>query len=80
MYTKRNYSLRDLLRWTRHDIYKFVLVSIIPILLYVFLNWKWLHLPWLPIALVGTAVAFIIGFKNSASYDRLWEARKIWVA
>ena len=27
---------------------------------------------------MGTAVAFIIGFKNNASYDRLWEARKIW--
>lgn len=54
------------------------MVSAIPILLYVLLNWKWLHLPWLPIALVGTAVAFIIGFKNNASYDRLWEARKIW--
>lgn len=34
-------------------------------------------LPWLPIALVGTAVAFLVGFKNNATYDRLWEARKI---
>jgi len=42
------------------------------------LEWKWLHLPWLPIGLLGTAVAFIQGFKNNASYDRLWEARKIW--
>ncbi len=39
---------------------------------------KWLHLPWLPIGLLGTAVAFIAGFKNNASYDRLWESRKIW--
>jgi putative membrane protein len=35
-------------------------------------------LPWLPIALLGTAVAFVVGFKNNASYDRLWEARRIW--
>ena len=28
--------------------------------------------------LVGTAVAFIISFQNNASYDRVWEARKIW--
>jgi putative membrane protein len=27
---------------------------------------------------VGTAVAFIVSFKNNASYDRLWEARKIY--
>lgn len=25
-----------------------------------------------------TAVAFLVSFKNNASYDRLWEARKIW--
>lgn len=36
--------------------------------------------PWLPIALIGTAVAFMIGFKNNATYDRMWEARKIWGA
>jgi putative membrane protein len=28
----------------------------------------------------GTAVAFITGFKNNASYDRLWEARQIYGA
>ena len=29
-------------------------------------------------ALVGTAVAFLIGFQNNAAYGRIWEARKIW--
>jgi len=37
-----------------------------------------LYLPWLPIGLIGTALAFFTGFKNNASYDRLWEARKIY--
>ncbi|WP_435255625.1 bestrophin family ion channel [Tenacibaculum sp. A30] len=27
---------------------------------------------------MGTDVAFYVGFKNNQSYDRLWEARKIW--
>lgn len=35
---------------------------------------------WLPIALVVTAVAFVVGFKKNASYDRMWEARKCWGA
>lgn len=35
-------------------------------------------IPFLPIATIGTAVAFYIGFKNNAAYDRLWEARKVW--
>jgi len=56
----------------------FILLSTIPVVLYEVLGLKWLHLPWLPIGLVGTALAFIIGFKNNASYGRLWEARKIY--
>ena len=45
-----------------------------------FTHWEWLHIPWLPISIIGTAVAFYIGFKNNQAYDRLWEARKIWGA
>lgn len=44
------------------------------------LNYHGFKVPWLPVSLVGTAVAFYVGFKNNSSYDRLWEARKIWGA
>ncbi len=37
-------------------------------------------IPWLPVSIIGTAVAFYVGFKNNSAYDRLWEARKIWGA
>lgn len=29
-------------------------------------------------AVLGTALAFFIGFNNNQAYDRWWEARKIW--
>ena len=67
-----------MLLWTRKYIYYFLLFSIIPVVLYDIVGWKWLYLPWLPIGLVGTSLAFITGFKNNASYERLWEARKIY--
>lgn len=67
-----------MLLWTRRNIYKFIIIAAIPTILYEVFNWKFLHLPWLPIALVGSALAFIVGFKNNASYGRLWEARKVW--
>lgn len=35
-------------------------------------------IPYAPVATIGTAVAICVGFKNNSSYDRLWEARKIW--
>lgn len=78
MYIKHIYPVSTVLRWTRRYIYLFIIISLIPVVLYEILDWKWLHLPWRPIGLVGTALAFISGFKNNASYGRLWEARKIY--
>jgi len=78
MYTKTGYSPRELASWTRRETLLFVVIALVPVVIYEVLDQRWLHLPWLPIALVGTAVAFIISFQNSATYDRLWEARKIW--
>lgn len=46
--------------------------------LYAIVHLEFLRVPFLPIATVGTAVAFYVGFKNNASYDRFWEGRKIW--
>ncbi|MGB1318844.1 MAG: bestrophin family protein, partial [Flavobacteriales bacterium] len=57
---------------------KFIIIGALPVFLFKGLGFYWLHLPWLPIGVVGTAVAFIVSFKNNASYDRLWEARKIY--
>ncbi|MFT5819572.1 MAG: putative membrane protein [Crocinitomix sp.] len=46
--------------------------------LYAYCDFEWLKIPWVPLTLVGIAVAFYIGFKNNSAYDRTWEARKIW--
>jgi putative membrane protein len=80
MQVKRIRTVGEVLLWTRRDIYFLLILSSIPALLYHMLGWKWIALPWLPVALIGTALSFIIGFKNNASYDRAWEARKIWGA
>lgn len=37
-----------------------------------------ISIPFLPLSTIGIAVAFYVGFKNNSSYDRFWEARKIW--
>lgn len=78
MYVQRKFPLKGMLQWTRRDIYKFIIIGTVPVFLFKGLGLYWLHLPWLPIGVVGTAVAFIVSFKNNASYDRLWEARKIY--
>ncbi|RKR13134.1 putative membrane protein [Maribacter vaceletii] len=78
MYTKPKYPIAVVFKWTRRYIYIFALTALIPVLLYEVVACKWLTLPWQPIGLIGTALAFITGFKNNASYDRQWEARKIY--
>lgn len=78
MYIKRVYSIKAMLLWTRRNIFVFFLLALIPVLLYDIFDVKWLHVPWLPLSVLGTAISFLVSFKNNASYDRLWEARKIW--
>jgi putative membrane protein len=31
-----------------------------------------------PFSLLGVAISIFLGFRNNASYDRYWEARKLW--
>lgn len=78
MHTGKGYTFKEVILWTRRDIFILFFIAAMPTALFYFFAWKWLLLPWLPIALLGTAVAFVVGFKNNASYDRLWEARRIW--
>lgn len=78
MHAGKNFSFKEVVSWTRRDIYTLLLISFIPTFCYQVLDWKWLSIPWMPVALLGTAVAFVVGFKNNASYDRMWEARRVW--
>ena len=78
MYTRRIFPVKGMLKWTRRHIILFLFLALVPVILFDIFGLKWLHVPWLPLGVLGTAVAFIVSFKNNASYDRLWEARKIW--
>lgn len=78
MHAGKRYHFFEFVRWTRRDIYKLGVLSVLPTIMYELLGWHWLAIPWVPIALVGTASAFIVGFRNNATYARSWEARQIW--
>ncbi|MBB4804902.1 putative membrane protein [Chryseobacterium defluvii] len=79
MHSGKRFGFREFVMWTRRSIYVLTILAAIPTVLYFF-GWKFLSFPWQPIAIMGTAVAFIVGFKNNASYSRLWEARQIYGA
>ncbi len=78
MLIKKNYSIREMAWWTRFETLLFLIIIVFWVALYNFFDITWFKIPWTPLALIGTAVAFVIGFQNNATYDRIWEARKIW--
>jgi putative membrane protein len=78
MYTKKIYTAFQMSMWTRYETILFLIVILAWVSGYYFLDLSWLKIPWTPLALIGTAVAFVIGFQNNAAYGRIWEARKIW--
>lgn len=80
MYTGKSYKVAEFLFWTRGSIYWLLLLSTIPTILYEVFDVKWLSVPWPVVALLGTATAFVVGFKNLQTYNRTWEARQIWGA
>ncbi len=75
----KRYSLKEFIVWSRRDIYYCFFLSLFPTLMFCY-GWSFLAISWMPVAMLGTAVAFIVGFKNNASYNRLWEARQIYGA
>lgn len=81
MYVKKNFGLKSILIFSGgHMVWIAVWASLVASV-YQFTTLKaWLVIPWLPLSVIGTAVAFYVGFKNNSAYDRLWEARKIWGA
>lgn len=80
MHTGNHYTLSEFVYWTRREIYKLLAISATPTILYAIFGCEWLAIPWVPIALIGTAAAFLVGFKNTQTYNRLWEARQIYGA
>lgn len=80
MHAGTHYHLKEFLIWMRREIYVLIAIAAVPTALYQILDLHWLAVPWVPVALIGTAAAFIIGFKNTQTYNRLWEARQIWGA
>lgn len=80
MHVGKSYKLFEFLIWTRRNIFSLFLLGAIPTVLYQVFGFKWLFIPWQVVALLGTATAFIVGFKNLQTYNRTWEARQIWGA
>ena len=79
MFIQKNLSFRGVMTFTGGHLIWLTAWMVAVACLYHFTSFGQLvTISWLPISVIGTAVAFYLGFKNNSAYDRLWEARKIW--
>ena len=78
MFIHKNFNFRSILSFSGGHIVWLSVWASTSTLALKYANIEWLRIPWLPLSVIGIAVAFYIGFKNNSAYDRLWEARKIW--
>ncbi|MCP4458330.1 MAG: hypothetical protein GY816_09965 [Cytophagales bacterium] len=78
MHAGKKFTFWQTIKWSKKYIFIFLIINTIPVVIYQIYEFEWLKIPWQPISVVGIAVAFYLGFKNNSSYERVWEARKIW--
>lgn len=80
MYVRRKVRWGLIWRFAWRNLIIFVAWSTAVTALYEVLRRRGLdvRLPFTPMSMIGVAVAFYVAFKNNQSYDRFWEARKIW--
>ena len=78
MIISKKIKISSLWLFAKKNIIQTFILSTLAVIAYQFLGLKIIAIPFLPVATIGTAVAFYVGFKNNQAYDRLWEARKLW--
>ncbi|MCB2407143.1 bestrophin family protein [Hymenobacter lucidus] len=78
MYIRENLRWRVIWKYAWRSVLLFTLYSLLLCTLYSVAGLHFIAIPWQPVATLGIAVSFYIGFKNNGSYDRFWEGRQLW--
>jgi ion channel-forming bestrophin family protein len=74
----RGPQLRRMLVYVGRPLLILVLYDLAVVVAYQVRHWEWVALPHIPLALFGSAIGVILGFRNQSAYGRWWEARILW--
>jgi len=77
MLLKRNFNPLRVLGYVKHEIAFSLIISFIVWLLYRYAVSQ-VSLPFSIAAILGSALAIFIAFRNNSAYGRWWEARTLW--
>lgn len=71
-------QLRRMLAYVGRPLLALVLWDVLIVLAYKVMHWEWVGSKYVPLALYGSAIGIIVGFRNNSAYGRWWEARGLW--
>lgn len=80
MIITHNIRLSRIIQGTGRNMIYSIAICVLAYILNETLIRKHFEFPVFVTSLIGTALAFFIGFNSNQAYDRWWEARKIWGA
>jgi putative membrane protein len=78
MIVRKNLKLSAVFRYSWRRTAYAVACAIAAVVLVEGLGVQGFALPFVTVSAMSTALAIFLGFHNNASYDRWWEARKLW--
>ena len=78
MLISKNIKISNIISGTFVTTFKVITVSSLTYAINLFILDDRLHFPTIVPTVLGTGLAFFIGFINNQAYDRWWEARIIW--
>lgn len=67
-----------MVRYVGWPVLALVAWDVVIVVAYKMLGWTWVGSKHVPLALYGSAIGIIVGFRNNSAYSRWWEARTLW--
>lgn len=71
-------QLRRMVAYVGRPLLALVVWDVLIVVAYKVLHWEWVGSKYIPLALYGSAIGIIVGFRNNSAYGRWWEARGLW--
>jgi putative membrane protein len=78
MIAPKNPQIRQLVRYIGLMLLGLLGWDFVIVVAFKVLHWEWVGSRHVPLALYGSAIGIIVGFRNNSAYARWWEARTLW--
>ncbi len=78
MIVPRGPDLLRMIQYTGKPLLLLALYDLFVVVAFQVMHWEWVSLPHIPLALYGSAIGIVVGFRNQSCYARWWEARTLW--